>query len=150
MPGVEQLPRIIPLIVRLFPQLVRQTFYRGSVVVANDVRPSTDTELERNLREKIKQKKKDQERDNQMVIKVADAIACIEEKFNNTTIVKEFILVAVQSLWEGVQTQACGQRMFDAMAKCIREKALRQDTPRSAHRETTHGRPARGHGHGHR
>lgn len=148
MPGVEQLPRLVPLIVRLFPQLIRQTFYRGSVVVANQVTPTTDTELERNLAKKIKRRPQDETKDNQMVIKVSAAIKCVEEHFNNTTLIKEFVLVAVKSLWEGVQSQSCAQRMFDAMARCIRENALRQDTPRSAHRSSTHGRPARGHGHG--
>lgn len=148
MPGEAQFIRLMPIIVRLFPQLVKATFYRGSVVTLNKVTPSPDEDLERELNRKIKQKSADKSKDNQMVVKVSDAVACIEKGFNDTTLIKEFILTAAKALLEGRQSVACGQRMFDQMATCVRQKALRQDTPRAAHRTTRIGRPAKGHGKG--
>lgn len=148
MAGEAQLVRLIPIIVRLFPQLIKTTFYRGSVVVANKVTPATDEQLDPNLERKIDRRREDQSKDNQMVLKVSAALKCVEENFNNTTLIKEFIFVACESLLKGVQTKACGQRMFEKIATCIREHALRQDTPRAAHRSTRYGRPAKGHGHG--
>lgn len=147
---VSPLVRLVPILVRLFPQLVKTTFYRGSVVIANKVDPQSEEELQRELERKIKRNERDDAKDKQTVVKVSDALKCVEETFNATTLIKEFILVACVSLLEGHQKEACGQKMFDKMARCIREHALRQDTPRSAHRQTTHGRPARGHGHGRR
>lgn len=146
---VAPIVRLIPIIIRLFPDLVKLTFYRGSVVVANRVTPMSETELERAVNAQVKtQDPRDAAKDAQMVVKVSDAIKCLETTFNSTTLIKEFILVACKSLLEGVQKKACGQEMFNRMSRCIREHALRQDTPRSAHRTTSHGRPARGHGHG--
>jgi hypothetical protein len=148
MPGVDQFIRMIPIIIRLAPNLIKYTFYRGSIVVANKVTPATDEDLARELNRQIKQKSSDQAKDNQMVIKVSEAIKCVESNFNNTTLIKEFVLVAAKSLFEGRQTEACGQRLFDQMARCIRENALRQSTSRRVHRKTGHGRPAKGHGKG--
>jgi hypothetical protein len=144
----EQILRMLPIIIRLAPQLVKQTFYRGSAVVANKIDPATDEALERDLNRKIKRDPKQESKDNQMCIKVSEAVNCVEKHFNNTTLVKEFMLTAAKSLFEGRTTEACGQRLFDQMTRCIRENALRQDTPRAAHRTTKHGRPARGHGRG--
>jgi hypothetical protein len=145
---LTQLVRMLPIVIRLFPELVKTTFYRGSVVVLNKVTPATDTDLERELARKIEQKASDQAKDNQMVIKVAEAIKCCESTFNATTLVKEFVLVAIKSLIEGKTTQACGQKMFDQMATCIRENALRQDTPRKFVYKGSYHRPAKGHGSG--
>jgi hypothetical protein len=112
------------------------------------VRPATDEDLARELDQKIKQNPSDKAKDNQRVVKVSDAVACVENTFNSTTLIKEFVLVAAKSLISGTQTQACGQSMFDAMAKCIRDKALSQLSARDIKRSTSIGRPALGHGKG--
>ncbi len=148
MPGVPDIVRLIPFIVRLFPQLVKTTFYRGSLVVANKVTAATDEDLARDLNRKIKQKESDKSKDNQMVIKVSEAIKCVEDNFNNTTLIKEFLLVACKSLVAGETQEACGQKLFDKMARCIRENALRHDTPRVISSKRRYHRPSKGHGKG--
>jgi hypothetical protein len=82
------------------------------------------------------------------VIKVSDAIKCIEDGFNATTLVKEFFLVAVRSLIAGTQVQAAGQRLFDSMSNCIRSKALGQKSERTYEVKKGYHRPALGHGKG--
>lgn len=142
---------MLPIIIRLAPQLVKMTFYRGSAIIANKVEPSNEEELAQELNRKIKRDQKEDSRDNQHVIKVADAIECIENGFNSTTLIYEFAKTALRSLLEGRQSEAAGQNLFDQMAKCIRENALRSDTLRRKHKPATkYGRPAKGHGHGRR
>jgi hypothetical protein len=148
MAGEAQIVRLVPILIRLIPQLIRPTFYRGSAIVANNVTPATDEDLARELQQKIRVKADPRINDNSHVVKVSDAVHCVETEFSNTTLVLEFVKAAVKNLWAGKTEIAPSQRLADKIAACIREHACRQDTPRNSHRKTTHGRPARGHGRG--
>jgi hypothetical protein len=148
MAGLPEIVRLLPIIIRLFPQLVRTTFYRGFIRIFGEVKPLSDEELARDLNRKIDTRSKDKDKDNQMVVKVKDAVHCVEVGFNETTLIKEFILVAIRSLIAGRGDEACGQRMFNQMSNCIREKALRHDTPRVIKETRQYRRPAKGHGKG--
>lgn len=146
--AVPSIVRMIPIIIRMFPQLTKFTFYRGSAIIANKIDPVSEEDLARELDRKIRRDRKNESRDNQTVVKVKDAIDCVEKAFNETTLIKEFILTACKSLITGRQSSACGQSLFDRISNCIRENVLRQDTIRRSHRTTNFGRPAKGHGKG--
>ena len=119
-------------------------------MVLNRVKPASDTDLERQLNRKIERRVEGFPNAKTHVLKLSDALKCVESTFNETTLIAEFVLVAAQSLIEGEQSRACGQKMFDKIEECMIEKLLSQKTARKTVRESRHGRPARGHGAGKR
>jgi hypothetical protein len=132
---------ILPYIVRLFPALKTLPIVRGLAIPINDVQGITDPELARNLARKTTIKKERSFNDETAVIKVSEAIKCIEEKFNDTTLLKEFILVAAQQIIGDAETTAA-QAIADRMGTCIRENSLRQDTPRVRRTKRYSARPS--------
>jgi hypothetical protein len=143
--------RLLPLIIRLFPQLLKQTFHRGSIVFLSNIEPATDTELERELNAKIRVKRREETpKDSSSVIKVSEAIDAVEEVLNQAGIKRELLLSLVQALFGDTgNKRAPGQTTADKIAEKIRENSLRQNTARVKTRRTKYGRPAKGHGYGH-
>lgn len=146
MPGGAEIVRLLPFIIKLFPELAQSSIL-GKIIPLFKIDPATDEDLARELNKEVRIKQKNNS-DATSVIKVSEAIKCAKSSFDNTTLISEFVLEAAKSLIAGRQIDACGQRMFDQMVNCMRQNSLRQDTPRVASRTTSHGRPARGHGHG--
>jgi len=132
---------ILPYIVRLFPALKTLPIVRGLAIPINDVQGITDPELARNLARKTTIKKERSFNDETAVIKVSEAIKCIEEKFNDTTLLREFILVAAKQIIGDAETTAA-QAIADRMGTCIRENSLRQDTPRVRRTKRYSARPS--------
>lgn len=139
--------RLLPFIIRLFPELVTGPLIRGRLIPLSQIKPASDEDLARELNRKVDlSPRRDGTQDSSQVIQLSEAINCVSSSFNNTTLIKEFLLVAVRSLIEGTTSRAAGQRMFNAMVECLRENALRQDTPRTLHEtKTKFHRPAVGH-----
>jgi len=153
MPGPAEFTKLLPLIVKLFPELVKPTFYRGAIGLLSKTDPTPDENLERALQTKTRVKKDKTFNDATAVLKVSDAIKCLEDNFNETSLMKEVALRVVKDFFNDVvkgtkEPISAAQNLADKMANCFREHALRQDTPRAKHRTTSHGRPARGHGKG--
>jgi hypothetical protein len=136
------LPEILPYIVRLFPGLRTLPIVKGLAIPINDVQGITDPELARALDRKTEIKKQQGFNDETAVIKVSEAIKCIQDKFNDTTLLKELVLIAAQQLIGDAKVTAA-QGMADRMADCIRENALRQDTPRVLRTKRYQARPSR-------
>jgi hypothetical protein len=129
MPGPQSMLQLLPYVVRLFPTIQTLPIIKGLAIPINDVHGITDPELARNLARKTSIKKKPTFNDNSSVIKVSEAIKCVEDQFNNTTLLKEFVLVAVKQVI-GDTEKTAAQDLADRMADCFRENSLRQNTPR--------------------
>lgn len=143
------LPEILPAILRLFPLMRELPIIRGVAIPINDVVPMSDEEVARALNPKTKIKDDKHFNDATHLVKCSDVMRCIENKFNDTTLLKEFLVIAAGRLVGNTGTAA--QNLADKMATCVREHALRQDTPRttSPPRQKYH-RPSKGHGTGRR
>lgn len=142
--------RLIPILIELFPQLIRVTFFRGALIIAHDPHPDSEEDLARALNKQLKHDSKPE--DGQMVIKVSDAIECVQAHMNQTTaavLVLKGLCANIGDLVFGTGHTGSGfQDLFDSTTKCIREKALRQDTPRVKSEKLGYHRPAKGHGKG--
>jgi hypothetical protein len=139
--AVQSMLELLPYIVRLFPAVRTLPIVKGLAIPINDVHGITDPELARNLARKTSIKKNKTFNDETAVIKVSEAIKCVEEKFNDTTLVKEFVLVAVQQL-VGDTEKTAAQDLADRMAECFRENSLRQNTPRVRRTKRYSARPS--------
>jgi len=111
-------------------------------------------EISKRIGRHLKRKTKKKKGDDTMVIKVAEAIECVDKYFRDPATIRGLaeetisIIVALGESFIGKPPDDVLGEAADKCADCIRENALRQDTPRAAHRTTKKGRPARGHGHG--
>jgi hypothetical protein len=121
--------RLLPIIIRLFPWFRQSKLVRGLIIPINNVQESTDTELARalNLKTKIVPRKKF--RDESHVIPLDRVKTCIEEQFNNTSLLKEFVLKAAKNL-VGEATETAAQDLADRMMECVRDKCLKQTSAR--------------------
>jgi hypothetical protein len=146
---VAPIIEILPALLRLFPVMRTLPIARG-VAIPLTSNPLTDPQAQQQLdaKLKLKQRERDKTKDSSQVIKLSDAIACVESKLNDTTLIWEFIKTAVPALIKGAQTHATSQDMFDKIVECLREDAMRQDTVRRGSKVIRNPRPARGHGEG--
>jgi hypothetical protein len=106
--------------------------------------------IKRHLREKSDR----DDDDKTKLVKVSDACDCVDRTFRDPDALRQIgeqiisIIIAIgQNILPFPQDDELGE-LANRMVRCIEEHALRQDTPRAAHRISHHGRPARGHGHG--
>jgi hypothetical protein len=116
-------------------------FLAGLLEIPNAVRSQ--------IAKHVDTKKKKDPKDNQRVVKVADAVECVHKTLRDpealASLLKD-LMSAVTNV--STNTDDLLGSYADKIANCIREHELRQDTPRNVHRTETHGRPAKGHGHG--
>ncbi len=137
---------LIPIIIRLWPA-VPEIPVIARLLVIFQLHPSTDAELERALAYNYKRKPKQHGPDKDTgVVKLDDAIKCVEQKIGDGNISRKGIIALAKLLFNPVEkTSPIG----DSIIECLRESALRQDTPRVYSRSVRgFRRPAKGHGHG--
>jgi len=137
------LPELIPLILRLFPELLEFPLV-GKAIPLFNVQPEDDVEVLRKLDEKIKRDTKPTRKDKTRVVKVSDVVNCVNDRINGK------MLNAIGSTIIAVLKEQgnLGTELFNPIIECVRNKQLSQANPRNETRRTTIGRPARGHGHG--
>lgn len=148
MPIPQPLIRLLPALIRIAPELVTGTVTRGKIIALADVKPESETDLARKLDRKTKAKKRRKYNDAVHVVKVADAIKCIEDQFNNTSLLVQFLLGAAKAALGDEEARTAAQGLADKMAECIRDKSLTQKNPRVLGTSRYYQRPAKGHGRG--
>jgi hypothetical protein len=143
----EELVRILPLILRLFPELATSPLI-GKIIPLFKIDPRSDTDLARALNRELKVPKHHGFNDNTAVIKVSEAIKCVETKLGNGKVLLSFLKGIVNSL-KSAEGKNAAELLASDIAACIREDSLRQNTPRTTDppRQKYH-RPAKGHGKG--
>jgi hypothetical protein len=144
---VEEVPAIIRTLVTLAPALRNVPLLGRLIVALQGVKPISETKVLEELqaaKDKLrKERKKLADDNNKYVIKVSEAMQCVEKNVDGALLSK--IGKAVIDVLTG-NPQDLGTEIMDPINKCMLENRLRQDTPRNVKRDTTHGRPARGHG----
>jgi hypothetical protein len=146
---IQEIPPIVRTIVTLAPSIANLPLIRGLIIGLSGVKQINEKKVLEELqaaKDKLrKQRKKLADDNNKYVIKVSEAMKCVESNVDGALLAK--VGRAIIATLSG-SPQDLGTEIMDPINKCMMEKRLRQDTPRNVKRDSTHGRPAKGHGHG--
>jgi len=133
----------------LAPAVGRLTLPVTNIIALATLAEMAENQMENRIRNGLKKKTKREKKDNQQVVKVSDAIDCVENALRDPKLLlktgKEIINAVT-----GADVRTIINIATDVIAQCIREHALRQDTPRKIVEKRFYHRPARGHGKGRR
>lgn len=139
----------------LLPEIGKLKLPVGKFIALDTLMAFSGKEIKKRIGRHLKKKTKKQDSDDTQVIKVSEAIDCVDKHFRDANTVRAIaesvlsVIIAVGESWLGKPPDDILGEVADACAKCIRENALRQDTPRARHRDAVeNARPARGHGYG--
>lgn len=140
---------IVKILIILFPELLTALepwLGRGFISILINLLQDPQRDLARELDQKLEARNKSA-KDNQQVIKVSAAIKCVEDSMKDgkllVAIVKGLVNALLSQNFEGAP-----RLLLDSIVTCIRENALRHDTPRVFSRTPRYHRPSKGHGHG--
>jgi hypothetical protein len=144
---IGEVPAIVRTLITVAPALKNVPLLGKIIVALQGVKPINETKVLEELqaaKDKLrKQRKKLADDNNKYVIKVSEAMQCVEKNVDGALLAK--IGRAVIDVLTG-NPQDLGTEIIDPINRCMLENRLRQDTPRKGHRESTHARPAVGHG----
>jgi hypothetical protein len=139
---------IVRILIILFPELLTALepwLGRGFIAILINILQDPDRDLARELDQKLQAAK--EKSDNSSVIKVSEAIKCVEEAMKDgkllIAVIKGLVNALISKNFEGAP-----RILLDTIVTCIREHALRQDTPRVFSKTFRYHRPSKGHGHG--
>ncbi len=149
MPVIEEIPQVIKTAVTLIPALAKIPGLGKLIVVLNKV-PQSDTQALEKLQSDNDKKKKEREKtvkeNARYVIKVSEAMKCVNSKFDDANLVLDFVKSLIDLVTGGSQTMTDALR--ERILHCMLENRLRQDTPRVIQAKRRYHRPSKGHGHG--
>lgn len=147
--AVEEIPQIVRTAVTLLPELANIPGL-GKIIIALNKVPTNDTQALEQLQSEFDKKKKEREKTQtqnaRYVIKVSEAMKCVDKSFDNANLVWAFVK-SIGSLVSGGSTTLTDP-MRQAIYQCLEENRLRQDTPRVFSHTFRYHRPSKGHGKG--
>lgn len=151
MPSViEEIPEIIRTALILMPELANIPVLGRIALLLSGTNQLNDTHaLEEFSKAKERQKaQREKERDEnaRYVIKVSEALKCVDDSLFDTTILMAFLKGLINVIVG--KTQTMDDLMYDKIKQCILENRLRQDTPRVFSKTFRYHRPSKGHGKG--
>jgi hypothetical protein len=148
---VEEVPILIRTLVTLAPALANLPILRGVIIALSGVKPINEKKVLEELqaaKDKLrKTRKKLADDNNKYVIKVSEAMKCVEENIDGALLKK--IGSTIIDVLTG-SPKDLGTEIIDPINRCMMENRLRQDTPRHGQKTTKIARPAVGHGTGHK
>jgi hypothetical protein len=146
---VEEVPALVRTLITLAPALANVPILGRVIIALSAVKPINEKKVLEELqaaKDKLrKQRKKLADDNNKYVIKVSDAMQCVEKNIDGALLRK--IGSSIIDVLTG-SPKDLGTEIIDPINKCMLEERLRQDTPRKGHRDSRIARPAKGHGHG--
>jgi hypothetical protein len=149
---VKEIPNVLKLAKTVLPTIGKVPVL-GRIVSLLQVPDNEAEYLEVLKRESDKAKrtrKRKRDENNRYVIKVSDALQCVEDNFYDPKTAWTFVKGLLSGLAEG-KGKTGFSALGDAVSECIIENALRQDTPRvKVDRKNWPHRPSKGHGYGKR
>lgn len=129
--AVAPLIRVLPSILRLFPQFKAPPIVRGKVIPLQTINEATNAELERALNHKIRLKKKEDFNDNSRVVKVEDVRKIYEEiGTKKGVVVKVALDLAASLITEGAPGKNYLEEFGNDFMDKVREKVLKQTAAR--------------------
>jgi len=135
MPVIEEIPAIVKTVTTLAPALRTVPVLRGVIVALNKV-PSNEHEalekLEADANKKKEERRKLKRKNNKHVIKVSDAMDCVEKYAYDGKIALDFGKALISVITSGVTGTSTdlGDIMFGRISGCMIGKALQQRNKR--------------------
>jgi len=146
-PPLEEALKTIRSAKSWFPKLGTVKLPTNAIVAIGALAEFTEDRMKNNIKNRTKQRRK-RDKENQQVIKVADACDCVEDFFKDPKNVFDIGQMIAKMATDplSVASTSLGEPICD----CIERDALRQDTHRALiqKREKFHHRPSVGHGKG--
>lgn len=136
MPLIEDIPEVVKVAVGFVPALKNVRFIRGLIVPVNGVGQFNETQaLEKLQSERAKnqeQRTKLKKKNNKHVIKISDAMKCVEDHCFDGAIGLAVGKAILKTLTSGVtgSTETAGDILFGRIAGCMIGKALQQRNAR--------------------
>ena len=135
---------LIPILLRLFPVLPEIPVI-GRIIVLFGIHPEPEEDLAAKLSRNFRRKQRPGFNDNSRVVKVEEAIRCVESVIGNGKLQALGMIRLARML---LDQSTGGSPIGDAIIDCIRNHALPQSSKRVASSKRRYHRPSRGHGHG--
>lgn len=148
---VDLVKVLLPILIRLLPEFRAAQVAKGKIIPISNINPINEAqEAEALNREFKRQPRKDQTKDSSQVINLDRAIKCVEESGGKGGLVSRVIRDCILVLLKGGYGKGDNttEKLLNPIISCLRENALRQDTPRVLATSRYYQRPARGHGRG--
>jgi L-asparaginase/Glu-tRNA(Gln) amidotransferase subunit D len=151
-PKIDIVKILLPIIVRLCPELKVAEVTRGKIIPLTNINPLNEEQEARNLARKFqRQPRRDGRKDSSEVINLDTAIKIVEKNAGDGGLVAKVVRRCVLALIAGGTGDSnVTEQLMNPIVTEMREKTLRQDTPRVNSDKKSYHRPARGHGHGRR
>ncbi len=135
MPLVEEIPEIVRVTTTMIPALRNVRFIRGLVVPLSSTGSMNEhkalEELEAQRKKKQEERTKLRKKQNKKVLKVSDAMQCVEDNLNGATLIL-FAKGILNTLTSGVGGSGEGgfDLLYGRIAGCMIGKALQQKNKR--------------------
>jgi len=141
---------LLPILIRLCPELKEAQVTRGMIVPINRINPLNEAEEARNLSRKFtRERRGDRRADSSEVINLDTAIKIVEKTGGKGGLVAQVVRKSVVALLLGGTGQTnVTEDLLNPVIREMRENTLRQNTTRVYGSKVGHHRPAVGHGHG--
>lgn len=144
------IPEIVDAVLTFAPQVMNIPVL-GRLLTGLGVGPIIDEKAIEQLQGSIDQRKstrtRTQNQNNKRVIKVKDALQCVDRSVNNPAVILKFGRAMAGVIAGG--TQSIGEILYKEIETCILKNRLGQSSVRSGNiRRTSSHRPSKGHGTG--
>lgn len=146
--NIASFGRMLALVEFVAPEILQAGRIIFRAFPGGKITPQTEEELQKEFSKDVRAKLKNGFNDATHVIKVSEAIKCVEKTLSDQTLMARVAAAMVKDLIAGKLVVSPSEDIANACAECFRENCLRSDTPRVKQTVTYYGRPAKGHGSG--
>jgi hypothetical protein len=122
--------RLLPAILRLFPQFARVTLEKGKLIPLQTIDPMSEAELARQLNVKLRIPKQKDFNDKTHVVKISDVISCFEKTNDEQKYPVKIALDVASALLSATPAEPLLKEFSDDFIKCVRDKSLKQTAKR--------------------
>jgi len=152
---VEEIPELVKIATTFLPALARIPVL-GKVIPLFSTGQMNETKALEQLQSEIDKKKQQREQTkkqyNKRVIKLNDAMSCVESQLMNPTVLLDAGKAILSTIATGLigtgGTKSLSEILVERVWQCMIRKMLSQSSERTETRTSKHARPALGHGKG--
>lgn len=134
LPQIDLVKIILPLVIRLCPELKAAQITRGKIIPVSNINPMNEAEEARALNRKFtRPRRRDRRRDSSFVVNLDEAIKCVEKTCGDGSLVSGVLRDCVLVLLKGGTGTGnrTVEKILNPVIECLRTKALGQRNKRT-------------------